>query len=96
VTQPRSEHRREIWPSMCIGYGVVSGIEWARALDAGLAVGTCSRCGQLMKPLPAEQQGARIVYPARCAGCGREAQGMGPRVEKPKKSAQDAKAARVT
>jgi hypothetical protein len=87
VSQQNAQHRREIWASLCIGYGVVSGIEWDRALAADQAVGTCSACQGVMKPLPAENRGQRVVYPARCAGCGREVEGMGPRVERPPKGA---------
>lgn len=85
MSQPTSQHRREIWPGLCLSYGVVSGIEWAKAIDAGQAVGTCSRCQQLMKPLAPEQRERRVVYPARCVGCGREVQGLGPRPPKPEK-----------
>ena len=79
------QHRREIWSSLCIGYGVVSGLLWREAIDTNQPVGTCSACSQLMRPLEPEHRGNRIVYPARCAGCGREVEGMGPRVEKSKK-----------
>lgn len=82
MSHPHAQPRHEIWRSLCVAYGVVSGIEWDRALAAGLAVGTCSACQGVMKPLPAEPRGRRVVYPARCAGCGREVEGMGPRVEK--------------
>lgn len=78
-----SESRREIWPALCLSYGIVSGLLWAEAIAGNRPVGTCSRCGQFMRPQPPEQVGQRIVYPARCA-CGREVEGMGPRVEKPK------------
>jgi hypothetical protein len=84
MNQPTREHRREIWSSLCIGYDAVSGIEWAKALDGGQAVGTCSACQQLLKPLPPEEVGHRVVYPARCVGCGREVSGMGPRPAKAK------------
>jgi hypothetical protein len=86
MTQPTG-HRREIWSSLCIGYDAVSGLLWQAAIDGNQPVGTCSQCQQLMRPLPPETHGPRIVYPARCAGCGREAQGMGPRPEKPRKGA---------
>lgn len=79
--------RREIWPSLCIGHDAVSGLLWQQAIDGNQPVGTCSICGQFMRPQPPEQVRARIVYPARCAGCGREVEGMGPRPEKPKKGA---------
>jgi predicted amidophosphoribosyltransferase len=85
MTQPRTQHRREIWASLCIGYDAVSGLLWQQAIDFNQPVGTCSKCGQLMRPLPPETHGKRVVYPARCAGCGREVEGMGPRPEKPKK-----------
>lgn len=85
MSQPTGQHRREIWPSLCLSYGIVSGLLWAEAIANNQPVGTCARCGQLMRPLTPEQVRERVVYPARCAGCGREVEGMGPRVEKPKK-----------
>lgn len=87
MTQPTAQHRREIWPALCLGYGVVSGLLWQQAIDANQFVGNCSTCPGHMKPLPAEQRGPRVVYPARCGGCGREVEGMGPRPAKPQKGA---------
>jgi hypothetical protein len=87
MTQSSSSHRREIWSSLCIGYDAVSGLLWQAAIDACQPVGVCSACQRFMQPLPPETHGPRVVYPARCAGCGREAQGMGPRPEKPRKGA---------
>lgn len=84
MTQP-SAHRRDIWPGLCIGYDAVSHILWCEALDAGQGVGTCTTCQQLIKPMAPEQRGARMFYPARCVGCGREVEGQGPRP--PKKGA---------
>jgi predicted amidophosphoribosyltransferase len=82
-----TRHRREIWSSLCIGYDAVSGLLWQEAIDANQPVGTCSRCGQFMRPLDPDKVGQRVVYPARCAGCGREVEGMGARPERPKKGA---------
>jgi hypothetical protein len=88
MTQPTREHRREIWSSVCLSYGVVSDILWRERLTTGQAVGTCSHCQQLLKPLEPEQVGPRPVYPARCIGCNREVLGVGPRPAKPKKGGE--------
>lgn len=85
MTQPTVQHRQDISRRVCTAYGVISYIEWRKALDLREPVGNCTRCGGLMRPEEPEQRGARMFYPARCAGCGREVEGQGPRVPKPKK-----------
>lgn len=82
MTQPTSEHRREIYGRLCLSYGVISDILWREAIDLHQPVGICGTCGQLMRPLLPEKRGQRWHYPARCAGCGREVEGQGPRVPK--------------
>jgi hypothetical protein len=83
------EHRSDIHHRMCLSYGVVSDSLWQEAIDAHQPVGTCTRpttpgasCGGLMRALPAEERGGRMFYPARCATCGREVEGQGPRPAK--------------
>lgn len=89
MSQPTRQHRREIWASLCIGYDAVSDILWRQAIDANQPVGTCSKCQQLMRPMPPEERGRRWFYTARCANtmCRREVEGMGPRPPKPVKGA---------
>ena len=76
------EHRQEISHRLCLSRGIVSGLLWAEAIDGHQPVGTCTACSDLMLPLPPEEIGPRLVYPARCRGCGREVQGVGPRPAK--------------
>lgn len=88
MTQPTAQHRQEIHRRVCLSYGVVSGLLWQQALDARQPVGTCSRpvgaghCGGLMRGLEPEERGGRMFYAARCATCGREVEGQGPRPAK--------------
>jgi hypothetical protein len=85
MTQPIRQHRREIWASLCLSYDTVSDILWRAALDGGQAAGTCSKCGQLMKPRQPEEHAGRMHYEACCMGCGRVVEGLGPRLPKPTK-----------
>lgn len=85
------QHRQDIHHRMCQSYGVVSGLLWQEAIDARQPVGVCTRptgkttsCGGLMRPLPAEERHGRMFYPAKCATCGREVEGQGPRPAKAK------------
>lgn len=82
MTQPTRAHRHDIHPRLCLSYGIVSGLLWQDAIDTCQPVGTCTRCGGLMRPGPAEERARRMFYPARCAGCGREVEGQGPRPPK--------------
>jgi len=86
MTQPTVQHRQDISRAVCSSYGVVSDILWREALETRHPVGTCTRCGGLMRPEEPEQRGRRMFYPARCANaaCGREVEGQGPRPPKPK------------
>lgn len=92
MTQPTVQHRQDIHRRVCSSYGVVSDILWREAMDLRQPVGTCTACGGLMRPMEPERIGPepregetdrrRVAYPARCAGCGREVEGQGPRVQK--------------
>lgn len=95
MTQPIREHRHDIHPRLCSSYGVVSDILWRQALDARQPVGTCSRpvgptghCGGLMRGLEPEERHGRWFYAARCATCGREVEGQGPRPAKAAKGGE--------
>lgn len=82
MTQPTRQPRREIWAGLCIGYDAVSDILWRQAMDASHPVGTCTRCGGLMKPREPQQRGRRSFYEAVCSCCGHEVEGQGPRPKK--------------
>jgi hypothetical protein len=90
VTSP-GRHRREIWPSLCIGHDTVSDILWRQAIADGQPVGTCSRtsesgmaCGRPLRPGEPYTVGQLVWYPASCAA-GHETAAHGARP--PKKGA---------
>lgn len=87
MTQPTREHRQDIHRRVCLSYGVISDIEWHRAIDTREPVGNCTNCGDLMRPETPYENARRMHYPARCAGCGREVEGKGPRPSKSEKGA---------
>lgn len=86
MTQPTIQHRQDIHRRVCLSYGVVSDLLWREAMETRQPVGNCTRCGGLMRPEEPYEAARRMHYPARCAGCGREVEGKGPRP--PKKGAE--------
>ncbi|MEV6633899.1 hypothetical protein AB0M54_24420 [Actinoplanes sp. NPDC051470] len=82
-----TQHRREIHPAVMAAYGVVDHALWIEAVTTHGVVGRCAGqngadCNGQMRGGEPEQHHGRWHYPARCNACGREVEGMGPRLEK--------------
>ena len=86
MTQPTAQHRQDIHRRVCLSYGVISDLLWRDAINTRQPVGVCTECGGLMRPGTPEERSRRWFYPARCAGCGREVEGKGPRPGKEAKA----------
>ena len=91
MTQPTAQHRQDISRRVCLSYGVISDLLWRDAIELREPVGNCTRCGGLMRPGPDEpyENARRMHYPARCASCGREVEGKGPRPTKQEKPSRE-------